>query len=66
MRRIRIQRPKPRSRHEIEILPLDARDPDVVRAKALMRARDVRSGREGRLVLLPHDDGIHTLGSGSW
>jgi hypothetical protein len=40
MRRIRIQKPKPRSRHEVEILPLDARDPDVVRAKALMRARE--------------------------
>ena len=65
MKRIRIQKPKPRSRHEIEILPLDARDPDVVRAKALMRARESRSGREGRLVLLPHGDGIHALGSGS-
>ena len=64
MRRIRIQKPKPRGRYEVETLPLDARDPDVVRAKALMRARDVRSGREGRLVLLPHEDGIHALGSG--
>ena len=65
MRRIRIQKPKPRSRNEVEILSLDARDPDVVRAKALMRARESRSGREGRPVLLPHDDGIHTFGSGS-
>jgi len=63
MRRIRIQKPKPRSRNEVEILSLDARDPDVVRAKALMRARESRSGREP--VLLPHDDGIHTFGSGS-
>jgi hypothetical protein len=38
MKRIRIQKPKPRGRHEIEIFPLDPRDPDIVRAKALLRA----------------------------
>jgi hypothetical protein len=62
MKRIRIQKPRPRGRHEIDILPLDPRDPDVVRAKTLMRAQEVRSRREDRLILLPHDDGIDTLG----
>jgi hypothetical protein len=62
MRRIRIQKPRPRGRNEIEILPLDPRDPDVVRAKALIRAEEVRSRGEDRLIFLPHDDRIHTLG----
>src|SRR5262249_2115786 len=43
MRRIRIQKPKP-IRRELEVLPLDARDPDVVRAKALIRARSCARG----------------------
>jgi hypothetical protein len=39
MKRIRTERPKRRhDRAEIEVLPLDPRDPDVVRVKALRRA----------------------------
>lgn len=38
MKRILVQRPKsPRERPWLEVLPLDARDPDVVRAKARWR-----------------------------
>jgi hypothetical protein len=40
MKRVRIQRP--RVRHErlwLDVLPLDPRDPDIVRAKALAAAR---------------------------
>jgi hypothetical protein len=34
MQRTRIEKPKPRRAHELEpILPLDPRDPDVVRVK---------------------------------
>ncbi len=35
MRRERIIRKAPRPRKAVEILPLDPRDPDIVRAKAL-------------------------------
>lgn len=36
MRRIRIEKPKPRRERFVrEVLPLDPRDPDVVRAKAI-------------------------------
>lgn len=39
MNQIRVERPKRRSvRANAEILPLDPRDPDIVRAKALARA----------------------------
>jgi len=39
MKQIRIEKPKRRSvRADAEILPLDPRDPDIVRAKALGRA----------------------------
>jgi len=44
MRRIRIQKPVLRVRHDVEILPLDPRDPDIVRAKALLRSQRVGSG----------------------
>jgi hypothetical protein len=38
MKRIQIERPKNRrSRAELEVFPLDPRDPDVVRVKALGR-----------------------------
>jgi len=38
MRRIRIQRPKVRrDRPQVEVLALDPRDPDVVRAKTIGR-----------------------------
>jgi hypothetical protein len=39
MQRIRIQKPKPKRQREFEVLPLDPRDPDVLRAKAIARAR---------------------------
>jgi hypothetical protein len=46
MRRIRIERPKPRREPPmLEVLPLDPRDPDVVRAKATDRSGD-RQRRE--------------------
>ena len=46
MKRIRIHKPKTaRERPWQEVLPADPRDPDVVRAKALARAR----------TLLPRD-----------
>jgi hypothetical protein len=51
MRRIRIQ--APRARRELswrEELPLDPRDPDVVRAKALSRAGEVGQGLAGHPV----------------
>jgi hypothetical protein len=45
MKRIQIERPKrSRDRAESDILPLDPRDPDVVRAKAL--GRNARTGHE--------------------
>ncbi len=41
MKRIRIDKPKPRrERSWLEVLPLDPRDPDVVRAKAIDRSGD--------------------------
>jgi hypothetical protein len=40
VKRIRIQRPRvPRERPWREVLPSDPQDPDVVRVKALARAR---------------------------
>jgi len=46
MRRIRTVRPRiRRERPWLEDLPADPRDPDVVRAKALARARLTRSSR---------------------
>jgi hypothetical protein len=39
MKQIRVEKPKPRrNRADLQILPLDPRDPDIVRAKALSRA----------------------------
>jgi len=39
MKQIRVERPKHRrDRAHAEIFPLDPRDPDIVRAKALRRA----------------------------
>jgi hypothetical protein len=39
MKQIRVDKPKQRrSRDDAQILPLDPRDPDIVRAKALSRA----------------------------
>ncbi len=41
MRRIRIQKQKVQPRRDlVEILPLDPRDPDVLRVKAAARRRD--------------------------
>jgi len=46
MKRIRTVRPRiRRERPWLEDLPADPRDPDVVRAKALARARLTRSSR---------------------
>jgi len=45
MKRIRIQRPQVRrERPWLEVLPLDPRDPDVVRAKALARGANPGHG----------------------
>ena len=49
MKRIRSVAPKSRrERPWLEDLPADPRDPDVVRAKALARARPPGSSRTGR------------------
>jgi hypothetical protein len=49
MRRIRAGRPRiRRERAWTEDLPADPRDPDVVRAKALARARLTGSSRAGQ------------------
>ena len=46
MKRIRIDKPRiRRERSEPEDPPIDPRDPDVVRAKALIRARQAASSR---------------------
>ncbi len=47
MRRIRIQKPKGRrERSWFEALPLDPRDLDIVRAKAIDRSLDGQSGHD--------------------
>jgi hypothetical protein len=38
MKQIRVERPKHRRDRGDDILPRDPRDPDIVRAKALIRA----------------------------
>jgi hypothetical protein len=44
MRRIRVHKPKAgRRRPRAEVLPLDPRDPDVLRAKRLQRAQAIAS-----------------------
>ena len=45
MKQIRINRQHRSAREWLELLPPDARDPDVVRAKQLARRADSRSGR---------------------
>jgi hypothetical protein len=45
MKRIRIERPKLRKERRYDPLPLDPRDPDILRAKQLMYVR--RSQHEG-------------------
>ena len=45
MKRIRVEKPKVRrERAWSEVLPLDPRDPDIRRAKALARAADNTRG----------------------
>jgi RNA polymerase sigma-70 factor, ECF subfamily len=45
VRRVRINRPRVRrGRSRLEVLPLDPRDPEVVRAKSIDRSGDRRSG----------------------
>jgi hypothetical protein len=47
MKRLRIERSRgPRARPEPEVLPLDPRDPDVVRAKNMVRSRAPARGTE--------------------
>lgn len=49
MQRIRIQRPKGRrQRRWREVLPLDPRDPQVLRAKALGRSAGGLAGQQGQ------------------
>jgi hypothetical protein len=49
VKQIRIQRLRARREHPgREVLPHDARDPDVVRAKALARSRLTGSSRSNR------------------
>jgi hypothetical protein len=49
MKRIRIDKPRiRRERSWPEDLPIDPRDPDVVRAKALARARRAESSQASR------------------
>ena len=44
MKQIRVERPKRQERRTgSELLPLDARDPEIVRAKALSRAAATRA-----------------------
>jgi hypothetical protein len=44
MKQIRVERPKRQDRRaDCELLPLDARDADIVRAKALSRAAATRT-----------------------
>lgn len=46
MRRIRIEKPEGRrERSWLEALPLDPRDPDIVRAKAIDRSGNRTQGR---------------------
>jgi hypothetical protein len=45
MKRIRMERPKLRKERRYDPLPLDPRDPDILRAKQLMYVR--RSHHEG-------------------
>ena len=48
MKQIRAERPKQRrDRADAEILPLDPRDPAIVRAKALSRAARTRAAKAG-------------------
>jgi hypothetical protein len=45
VRSVRVERPKVRrDRSWLEVLPLDPRDPEVIRAKAIDRSGDRRSG----------------------
>jgi len=47
MKPLRIERSRaPRARLEVEALPLDSRDPDVVRAKKMLRSRAPARGTE--------------------
>jgi hypothetical protein len=44
MKQIRVERPKRQDRRaDTELMPLDARDPDIARAKALSRAAAARA-----------------------
>jgi hypothetical protein len=63
MKRIRTGRPRTRREHPWpQDLPADPRDPDVVRAKALARARPTGPSRTNRAHLADtmHPDQIET------
>jgi hypothetical protein len=49
VRSVRVERPKVRrDRSWLEVLPLDPRDPEMIRAKAIDRSGDRRSGASPR------------------
>jgi len=48
MRRIQIQKPRRSSVHEDVVLPLDPRDPFVVRARSLANKREQRERKADR------------------
>ena len=51
MKQIRVEKPKQRrDRAGAQILPLNPRDPDIVRAKALARAARSKLGQTGLLT----------------
>jgi hypothetical protein len=55
MKQTRVEKPKQRrDRVGAQILPLDPRDPDIVRAKALSRAARKPTARASSLVLQRH------------
>ena len=55
MRQIRIERKAPIRQHRDRdaVLPLDPRDPDILRAKLLLRRRTVRTTPTGSGAALP-------------
>jgi hypothetical protein len=53
MRQIRLSKRRYQARSRLEPLPLDARDPDIVRAKQLARHACPSQGRSARTQALP-------------
>ena len=48
MQQVRIQKQKAARAYQYDALPLDPRDPGVLRAKTLMRQREARATERGR------------------